>query len=383
MIRMSSVKTGELVALRLGQGRGEGAATVPVRPERPLPLDDASLDLSNVVPFMRPATQEAVRAAPDVALPADAARVAANASREHGRLVAFVALSVLVHGGLLAFLWREPEPLASIGLPVISVELVVGATAPAGVAAAPGENETQAAAAPTDPQPTESAREAEQKATEQPQEVPAAKLEVAPEGRTQLERQPDAPQPSETRPEPPSDPAPAVTMALSPEPVKPVEIKPVQKPAPKQVQRRPEPEPKQRVAARPTETKTEPSRVAAPTKDRASERARASAPANPANNLGVGRSDYDTNYRGLVAAHLARYKQYPADARSRGDRGTASVTFSIGGSGGVTSVSLARGSGVASIDQEVVAMVRRASPFPPPPGGRPQSFTVPVSFSLR
>ena len=83
-----------------------------------------------------------------------------------------------------------------------------------------------------------------------------------------------------------------------------------------------------------------------------------------------------------MAAHLARYKQYPADARSRGDGGTASVSFTIGGSGGVTSVRLARSSGIASIDAEVQAMVRRASPFPSPPGARPQSFTVPVSFRL-
>jgi protein TonB len=243
-------------------------------------------------------------------------------------------------------------------------------------------------------------REAEQKATEQPQDVPVARQEAAPEERTPLETQADAP---------PSDPKPAIAMVETPTPdqatapprqtppdsmdvtllpqpeqkaVKPAEAKPVQqKPAPKQVQ--PKPEPKQRIAAKPAETKaTEPTRTAAPTRDRASEQARASTPSNPANNIGVGRSDYDTNYRGLVAAHLARYKQYPADARSRGDRGTAAVTFSIGGGGGVTSVGLARSSGVASIDQEVVAMVRRASPFPAPPGGRPQRFTVPVSFHL-
>jgi len=59
--------------------------------------------------------------------------------------------------------------------------------------------------------------------------------------------------------------------------------------------------------------------------------------------------------------------------------GAASTAVS---SGGVTSVRLARSSGVGSIDQEVQAMVRRASPFPPPPGGRAQTFTVPVNFRL-
>jgi protein TonB len=167
-----------------------------------------------------------------------------------------------------------------------------------------------------------------------------------------------------------------------PQPVKPAAVKP---PPPKPVQQKsaPKAEPKPRVAAKPAETRSEqPTRVAAPTQERASERAQASAPASPANNIGRGRSDNDTNYRGLVAAHLARYKEYPADARNSGKTGTAAVTFTVGGSGGVASVSLARSSGIASIDQAVVSMVRRASPFPPPPGGRPQSFTVPVSFRL-
>jgi hypothetical protein len=37
----------------------------------------------------------------------------------------------------------------------------------------------------------------------------------------------------------------------------------------------------------------------------------------------------------------------------------------------------------ASLDQEVEAMVRRASPFPAPPAGHAMTFTVPVSFQLR
>jgi colicin import membrane protein len=98
--------------------------------------------------------------------------------------------------------------------------------------------------------------------------------------------------------------------------------------------------------------------------------------------VGVGRSDRDTNYPGLVSAHLRRYRQYPADARNRGDQGTAAVSFGLDSGGRVTSARLVRGSGITSIDQEVQAMVRRASPFPAPPDGRPRSFTVPVNFRL-
>jgi len=35
------------------------------------------------------------------------------------------------------------------------------------------------------------------------------------------------------------------------------------------------------------------------------------------------------------------------------------------------------------LDQEILAMVRRASPFPAPPDGQPKSFTVPLNFTAR
>jgi protein TonB len=172
--------------------------------------------------------------------------------------------------------------------------------------------------------------------------------------------------PQETAP-PPTE----VTLLPQPE-EKPVE----QKPEPKPVQAAP---PKPVKDAKPAK---EPRRIAAPTREKSSREAKASNPSTAANNVGVGRSDRDTNYPGLVSAHLRRYQQYPSDARSRGDQGTATVSFSLDGGGRVTSSRLVRGSGIASIDQEVQAMVRRASPFPAPPGGQGRSFTVPVAFRL-
>jgi protein TonB len=59
------------------------------------------------------------------------------------------------------------------------------------------------------------------------------------------------------------------------------------------------------------------------------------------------------------------------------------VSFSIDAGGRVTRVVLVRGTGIASLDQESQAMVRRASPFPPPPSGRPMTITAPVNFGLR
>ena len=317
------------------------------------------------------------------------------------RLAAFAALSLAVHASLLMYFSREPEPLASIGIEVISAEIVLGATAPAGAAPTPGELELNAAKGATDPQQTDPQREAEQKATEQPQNVQVAREETAPEQTTTLERQADERLPDDNAAAPreerqPAEPKPAIAMVESATPdmatAAPREIPPdamdvslLPQPEEKPVEQKPEPKEKQAAPPKPVKNAAkapERRRIDAPTRDKATRETKASNPSTAANNVGVGRSSNDTNYRGLVSAHLARYKQYPSDARSRGDGGTATVTFSLNGSGGVTSVRLARGSGVASIDQEVQAMVRRASPFPAPPDGRSTSFTVPVSFRL-
>src|SRR5262249_22783067 len=88
----------------------------------------------------------------------------------------------------------------------------------------------------------------------------------------------------------------------------------------------------------------------------------------------------DAVYLGHVSAHLQRYKQYPASADRKRITGRGKVTFVIDASGRVTSASVTVGTGVAVLDQELTEMVHRASPFPPPPGGEPRSFNVPVSF---
>ena len=98
--------------------------------------------------------------------------------------------------------------------------------------------------------------------------------------------------------------------------------------------------------------------------------------------VGRGSSASDANYSARVAAHLAPFKRFPAEARARAQRGSTMVSFALDGDGRVTSVHLVRGSGIKPLDNEVVAMVHRASPFPAPPGGHPKSFTAPVSFQL-
>ena len=105
-------------------------------------------------------------------------------------------------------------------------------------------------------------------------------------------------------------------------------------------------------------------------------------PSPPAASIGRGRMAGDANYQGLVAARLARFKRYPPEARRRREQGSARVSFTIDGAGRATSIRLVRATGFAALDEEVQDMVRRASPFPPPPRGVDMTFSAPVSFRL-
>lgn len=396
-MNIRKLRSGALIALRPGQARVIPDAGAAVR----APESSSVPGLSNVIPFLRPRATEVH--APAVVLPTDAARLPRpGLARERVRLIAFVALSLAVHGSVFAYFWREPEPLASIGIEVISAEIVLGATAPAGAEKTKGEEQESRMLA-TDPEQIDPQREAEPKATEQAQNLQVAREETAPEQTTTLERQADERQPDDNAAAPREERAladPKYSLAMvenpntpemataTPKEVPPdtAEISLLPQPEQKPVENKPDPKPVQAAPPKPVKDATkakERRRIEAPTREKTTREAKASSsPSTAASGVGVGRSSNDTNYRGLVSAHLARHKQYPSDARARGDGGTAAVTFTLSGSGGVSAVRLARGSGVASIDQEVQAMVRRAAPFPAPPDGRSVSFTVPVSFRL-
>jgi protein TonB len=101
---------------------------------------------------------------------------------------------------------------------------------------------------------------------------------------------------------------------------------------------------------------------------------------NAAPTSGVASSMSIATWRGSVMAHLNRLKRYPGG----GAGGTSSVAFTIDRAGRVLSARLIRSSGSAVLDQEAVALARRASPVPAPPAniGRGSiTLTVPVRFS--
>jgi periplasmic protein TonB len=83
---------------------------------------------------------------------------------------------------------------------------------------------------------------------------------------------------------------------------------------------------------------------------------------------------------------LQRFKRYPHAAQSRKEEGVVLLSFSLDRSGHVLAHSIARSSGHAELDDEVMAMIMRADPLPPFPESMPQTrvdLTVPIRFSLR
>lgn len=93
-----------------------------------------------------------------------------------------------------------------------------------------------------------------------------------------------------------------------------------------------------------------------------------------------------SSYQAQVLAHLQRHRVYPAEAQSRGITGVARVRFSLASNGAVVGASLAGSSGTSVLDQAAVAMVRRASPFPPFPAGIARAqldFAAPIRFDIR
>jgi protein TonB len=88
----------------------------------------------------------------------------------------------------------------------------------------------------------------------------------------------------------------------------------------------------------------------------------------------------------MLFSHLRRFSRVPPEARQKGISGTATVTFTVDAGGRVLSASLSASAGAPILDREALAIVRRASPFPPMPQGLGQSrMTVraPIRFDVR
>jgi protein TonB len=183
-----------------------------------------------------------------------------------------------------------------------------------------------------------------------------------------LKREPEVKHPPV---EPTPAPAPAVTMP-APKP------KPQPKPKPK-VQPQPKPQPIDHPPPHPT-VPAQPAPVlpAAPATPLAAPAPPSASPAATA----AARA----NWQGQLLAWLSQHKRYPREAQEQRQQGTAHLRFVLDRYGRVLSYSLARSSGFAALDEEVVALIQRAQPLPAPPpelSGTRFELVAPVEFSLR
>lgn len=188
---------------------------------------------------------------------------------------------------------------------------------------------------------------------------------------------PDAPKPEheevvEAKPEPQSEPEPVVPPPLQQPVVEPEVALP--RPAEKVAEVAPPESQPQTPAPATTMTQVEP-RDVAPV---------AAAPAiGPASKVVA---DALPTWRTKLETALERSKRYPGHALARGHQGIVHVTFVIDRQGALLSSQVTRSSGHALLDDEALALLTRAQPFPSPPQdlrGERISIAVPIRFNLR
>lgn len=181
-----------------------------------------------------------------------------------------------------------------------------------------------------------------------------------------------------------------------PEPV--IEEKPEPAPQPPKPEIKPKPEKKPVIKEAPSPIAEPPSKVtqeqppAPPPVMTAAPKAETSpvvtAPPPPEPPKGPSQADIDDArnlYGGLLTREIAKHKQYPRVAQMRGWQGEAMIELKIDGSGSLISSRIVTSSGFEVLDKQGLDMVRKASPFPPPPEalrGRNFEILVPVSFKL-
>lgn len=226
-----------------------------------------------------------------------------------------------------------------------------------------------------------------------PEMVEAQPEQQRPEPVVEKPPEPEPPPPEPVVEPPPVEPPPEPTPqpVVQPEPeIKVPELPPLPDAAavlapppppppvrPKTVERKPPP--KKVVERRKPINQDKPpaERTTAPPRAQAQAAPNAAAPAEGAASVSAASR---ASWRGTLLAHLNRFKRFPGGANP----GTVQVAFSIDRAGRVLSARLVSGSGDAILDEEAVAMIRRASPVPAPPDGLGSgsiALSVPVKFS--
>lgn len=208
-------------------------------------------------------------------------------------------------------------------------------------------------------------------------------------------------------PEPPSKPADSVmTVELAPTPSAPARPPRQTPPGPQRIESRPrstptdqpriplppelatplnpevvlqaktDPKPDRPMQKQNAEQTTAPLAVAAPPKPDV---------AAPTSGASTSASNAPQSWESSVLAKLQRNKRYPGQAQSQGQEDVVYVRIAIDRSGRLINADVVRSRGYALLDNEVLALVHRASPFPMPPAeenGNPVIVVVPVEFFI-
>jgi protein TonB len=266
------------------------------------------------------------------------------------RWAASASIMVLAHGGIAAAMvhWRQPadsfEPAAAI---VVHFAPVPIAPAALQTEVPPGPEQIASEASPSKP-----SEFVEHQIEEKVEQKIEAKLEIAP----LLESKPPE-QPMQL----PIAPDPEVAIALPP---------PRQESLDRSQLLEPRPPAPLTLAPQALPVETAPL-AAAPDQ----------APFTPSDSNAL------VSWQKQIVLLLERNKRYPAAAQARREQGVAQVVFSLDRQGRVLDSRIQRSSGAALLDEEAVALIRRAQPFPPWPArgfsGERVLLTVPIRFNLK
>lgn len=206
--------------------------------------------------------------------------------------------------------------------------------------------------------------------------------------------------------EPVTPPLAAMTVELAPLPAAPVRRLTEIPPGPEQVEQKPTPKPKpqpKRFDPPPEVERPPPEALAAKPKEEpqpvlqaAAERttARPSSPSEREDRLQApvegAPSDQAASatqtWENRLLTHLEHYKRYPGTAQRRRQEDVVYLRFSMDRTGRVLNWNIERSRGYAMLDEEVNALIQRASPLPAPPAevaGERVEMVVPVEFFLR
>lgn len=157
------------------------------------------------------------------------------------------------------------------------------------------------------------------------------------------------------------------------------EEKPVEQQVVKEAEKNKEDEP-ETIKAKPQEAMIQGGPPPAPTSDSAEKTAA------PTQGTTDRRAQLAMSWNKQMAKHLGRFPpRYPSDAQKAGHKGAATVAFKVDRKGHIISARITSSTKSALLDEEAIAVLHRAVPFPRPPidiPGDTFEFKIPVLFKM-